>query len=136
MKAVEITYILCSEATASVEKPVFLRGFDSVLFRLTNRIKYVKTPFVFSYVGHSGLLKEIAFNAGTFDGMVRTKIYLCIFSKSTRIFISHSFAITKCLKYRIASQDLSLNRQLMVLVVTETGQHLHAVLGGFSFAGP
>ena len=136
MEAVEITNIFCSVAIASIEKPVLLRSFYSILFRLTNRVKYVKTSFVFSYIGDSWLLEKIAFDAGTFDGVVGSEIYLCVFSKSTRIFISHSFAITKCLKYRIASQDLSLNWQLMVLVVTETGQHLHAVLGGFSFASP
>ena len=136
MEAVEITYIFCSVAIASIEKPVLLRSFYSILFRLTNRIKYVKTSFIFSYIGDSWLLEKIAFNAGTFDGMVRAEIYLCVFSKSTRIFISYSFAITKCFKDRITSQDLPLNRQLMSLVGTETSQHLHAVLGGFSFASP
>jgi hypothetical protein len=61
---------------------------------------------------------------------------LKIFSKSTRIIISHSFTITKSLKYRVASQEFLLNQMVLhfSMLLTKMSEHLQTVFSRLSFA--
>ena len=87
----------------------------------------MKTSLILCYIRDPWFLKKIAFNAGTFDRMIRTKIDLCIFAKSTWILISYSFTISKCLENGVTSKYLRLNRKWMILIVTQIGKHLHTI---------
>ena len=94
----------------------------------------MKTSLILCYIRDPWFLKKIAFNAGTFDRMIRTKIDLCIFTKSTWILISYSFTISKCLENGVTSKYLRLNRKWMILIVTQIGKHLHTIFSWLCLA--
>ena len=96
----------------------------------------MKTSLIFSDISNSRFFQKIAFDASSLDGVIRTEINLSIFAKSTWILISYCFTISKCLQNRIASQYLALNRQLMILFMTQICEHLHTILSWLCLACP
>ncbi len=95
----------------------------------------MKVSLIRGNTSDSGFLKKIAFNIGPFDSLVGSEIYLNVFSESTRILVSHCLAVAKSLENRIASQYLFLYRMLL-LFLTQTGQHLHAIFSSFCLTSP
>lgn len=46
---------------------------------------------------------------GALDDILRIEIYFDVLAESTGVFISYSFAVSKCLKDWIAGQDAAFN---------------------------
>ena len=85
------------------------------------------SPLIGRNRNYPTLLQQIADDVGSSNGMVISEKDLHVFTKSTRIIISHCFCITECLQQRITSKYLLLYR--VTLSVTQTCQHFHAVFG-------
>lgn len=123
--------MIWSIAMTLLQQLVLLSWPDSMLPRGSQCIKSMKIPLVHCHRHHSRFFKQIALDVGPND-MPLLEVYTHEFSKSTWVFIAHSFTISECLKDGVGSQYFLFNR--VTFTRPQYCQQLNTVFRWFSLA--
>lgn len=89
----------------------------------------MEIPFVLPYCNYSTLLQEVAFDAGTADGVVSAEVESHVLSEAAGVFIADCFAVSEGLQDGVAGQYLVFYG--VVSMLAEAGQYFHAIFSGF-----